>query len=118
MGNPDRAGYGRVLARPDFALLWVGQSLSNIGNLMLPVALAILVLRRGGCATGLGIMLGAQSLATLVGALLAGALGDRWRRTRLMISADVVRVIGVAALAAGADSLPATPLIAIVLAIG
>ncbi|GAA4670500.1 MFS transporter [Phytohabitans rumicis] len=117
-GLARREGYRQVLARPDFALLWAGQSLSNVGNAMMPVALAMLVLGRGGGAGGLGVVLGAQSVARLVGAVLAGGLGDRWRRTRIMIWADVVRVVAVAALAAGAGSLPTPPLIGFVFAIG
>nr|AKA59421.1 hypothetical protein [uncultured bacterium AB_1383] len=45
---PAAPTFRAALRHRDFALLWAGQSLSAVGNMMLPVALAFLVLNRGG----------------------------------------------------------------------
>lgn len=88
-----------ALAHRDFALLWSGQSFSAVGNQLFPLGLAVLVLARGGGATALGAVLGTMTVAVIAGTLTAAVLGDRWRRTRVMILADVVRVVSVAAIA-------------------
>lgn len=94
-----KVSYRKVLAERNFALLWSGQSLSNIGNQVFPVALAFLVLQQGGSDIRLGIVLGAQALAVVIGLFAAAAIGDRWRRTRMMITADVMRAVTIAVIA-------------------
>lgn len=93
------ATFRAALRRREFALLWSGQSLSAIGNQMMPVALAFVVLNRGAGASQLGFVLGVQAIAIAMGTLVAAAVGDRWRRTRLMLSADLLRAAAVVALA-------------------
>ena len=48
--------FGPLTERP-FRLLWLGRMGSSIGDSLIPVALAFAVLRIGGGATGLGIVL-------------------------------------------------------------
>jgi hypothetical protein len=54
-----RERFGPLTERP-FRLLWLGRTCSSIGNSLIPVALAFAVLRIGGGATGLGIVLAAR----------------------------------------------------------
>lgn len=107
-----------MLTRRDFALLWSGQTLSNVGNQMLPVALAVLVLSRGHGVKALGLVLAAQTVALGVGALAATAVGDRWRRTRTMAVADTARVLAVAGVAALPRGAPILALVLLVLVTG
>jgi hypothetical protein len=53
-----RGRFGPLIERP-FQLLWLGRTGSSIGDSLIPVALAFAVLRIGGGATGLGIVLAA-----------------------------------------------------------
>jgi MFS family permease len=113
-----RNGMFAPLRHRDFALLWSGQAFSAIGNTMFPIILAILVLDRGAGAAGLGLILAVQGLALAAGTALAASLGDRWRRSRVMICTDMVRAVGVMAIALSPLHLPSAALIALVLAIG
>lgn len=93
---------GRVwhpLRRPAFRKLWVGQAVSAIGDQLSIVAFAALVIAAGHGAGGLGIVLAARSLGLVVFIPAGGIIGDRLRRSRVMIGADVVRVAATIALA-------------------
>ncbi|MEA2481323.1 MAG: hypothetical protein QOJ07_3245 [Thermoleophilaceae bacterium] len=80
-----------VLRHPDFRLLWLGQSLSTIGDRLVTVALALYVTQKTGSSTDLAFVLAAYS-APLVGLLLVGGVwADRLPRQRVMIATDVGR---------------------------
>ncbi|MGD2115367.1 MAG: MFS transporter [Acidobacteriota bacterium] len=111
-------GFGAALRERNFALLWAGQSLSAVGNFMLPVALATLVMARGGGATGLGLVLGLHAFSIAVGTGAAAAVGDRWSRARVMIFADVIRALGVGCLAFAPMALTDPTLLGLVALIG
>lgn len=115
---PGVPGFADALKERDFALLWAGQTLSAVGNFMLPVALATLVLSRGGGATRLGLVLGIHAAAIAVGTLVAAGVGDRWLRTRVMIAADLLRAVGVGALAFAPAALSDPALLVLVGLIG
>lgn len=117
--QPSRqAGMLTALAHRHFALLWSGQALSAVGNQMFPIILAILVLDRGAGASGLGIILAVQAAALCAGMILAAAVGDRWRRTRVMLGSDVARVLGVAAIAVSPLRWPVGAFVVFVIVIG
>lgn len=117
-GDTPRASTRNALAQRDFALLWSGQALSNIGDQMLPVALALLVLARGQGVKALGIVLAAQAVALGLGAVTAAAVGDRWRRTRTMAIADTIRVLAVAGIAASPHDAPLSAVVLLVVILG
>jgi MFS family permease len=73
-----------------FRLLFVGQTLSAVGDAIVPVALTFAVLKLGG-ATDLGIVLGAGSATRVVFLLAGGVWADRLPRQLVMMGADVVR---------------------------
>jgi MFS family permease len=96
----------RPLAHREFRLLWTGQLLSAVGTEMLPLALAVLLLRRGSGATGLGLLLALLTASTVLGTVAAAAVGDRWRRADVMIGSDTIRIVAVAVLAAAGTAGP------------
>ena len=51
-----------ALARPAFRNLWIGQTLSSIGDTMVIVAIGIYVTRLTGSAAQVGLVLAALSL--------------------------------------------------------
>jgi MFS family permease len=103
-----------ALRHRDFTLLWSGQTLSAVGNQMLPLALSMLVLERGGTTTQLGIVLGVFMAAVATGTLAAAAFGDRIRRTRMMVAADAARLVAVLTLALDPRSVPTAALFVLV----
>lgn len=82
-----RLGLGR-----DFNLLWAGTSVSFVGSEITALALPLLaVYALDAGPTSLGLLGTATWLPYVLFALLAGAWGDRIRRRRVLIAADLVR---------------------------
>jgi MFS family permease len=89
------------LAGRQFRLLWLAATTSAAGSAFVPVAMAFAVLRVGGNATSLGIVLLVGTVAGLASYQVAGVWADRLSRRNLMLTADLVRLAveaGVAAL--------------------
>ena len=78
----------------NFQRLWIGESLSqlgeNLGTLAIPV-IAVIMLH--ATAQEVGYLTAAQQLAFLVIGLPVGAWVDRMRKRRVMIAADAVRAL-------------------------
>ncbi|MEU6275903.1 MFS transporter [Streptomyces populi] len=98
--GPDPTPSGPVAERPprpvwsrDFALFFVARALARLGETMLPVALAAGLLRYGyGVgAVGLAMAASAAPFAGLV--VFGGVIADRFSTRRLMIGADLVRLV-------------------------
>ncbi|MGO9957485.1 MAG: MFS transporter [Solirubrobacteraceae bacterium] len=85
--------YLRVLRHRDFRYLFLGQSVSAVGDQIVFVALALYITRRTGSATDLGLVLAAQSLPLIALVLFGGVWADRIARNRIMIVTDVVRAL-------------------------
>jgi MFS family permease len=81
-----------VLRRRNFRLLFVGQTVSVLGDRMVSVALAFAVLGIGGSPTEVGLVLAAQVLPSAATALVGGVVADRISRRTVMVGADLVRV--------------------------
>ena len=87
-----RAGRLGALEERPFRLLWLGQTLSALGDAFIPVALAFAVLLElGGSAADLGLVLASFTVAQVVLTLVGGVWADRLPRRAVMIGADVVR---------------------------
>jgi predicted MFS family arabinose efflux permease len=84
----------------DFVLLQIGQLLSSAGTSSTSIAFPLLVLAVTHSPAKAGLVAFARSLPSVLLALPAGLAADRWSRRRLMIAADGVRVLAIAALAA------------------
>ncbi|MEW6278664.1 MAG: MFS transporter [Candidatus Eremiobacterota bacterium] len=82
-----------ILRNRDFALLWGGQLVSQLGNQFNYVALAWLVLSRTGSTTLMGGIFLAQILPNALFGWWAGVLVDRMPRLRLMLLADWARAL-------------------------
>jgi MFS family permease len=81
-------------------LLQIGQLLSSAGTSSTSIAFPLLVLAVTHSPAKAGIVAFARSLPSVLFALPAGLAADRWRRRRLMIGADVVRVLAIGTLGA------------------
>src|SRR3954468_8121441 len=89
-----------VLRQRDFRLYFAGQSISLFGDGMTRVALAFAVLEVGGSASEVGLVLAAGALPEVVCLLVGGVVADRMSRRRLMVAADLVRLVSQGAMAA------------------
>src|SRR5258708_34923794 len=88
-----RLPYRDVLAQHEFRLFIGARTISQLGNFASVTVLAFAVLSIGAGAGGVGLVLGAESLAMTVLLLLGGVLGDRMPRRRLLVHADLFRFI-------------------------
>jgi Major Facilitator Superfamily len=86
------------LRERNFLLLFVGQSVSGLGNALVPVALAFALLDLTHSAADLGYVLGAESAAQVAFLLAGGVIADRISRRAIMLASDVVRGAGEAIL--------------------
>lgn len=84
---------GRMLADRDFRLLWLGQSVSILGDQFYLVALPWLVLYLTGSALTLGSVLLTATLARVTFQLLGGAISDIVSQRKMMIISSGVRAI-------------------------
>lgn len=83
----------------DFRLLWIGQTASEFGSRASALAYPLLVLAATGSATKAGFVVFAFA-APLVGLqLVAGTAVDRLNRKRVLIVADVGRLLAVGSIA-------------------
>ena len=86
-----------VIRNRNFQFLWAGQTISTIGDQMSGLALPVLaVLMLHATEWQVGLMNAAGLSAFLLIGLPAGAWVDRWVKRRVMIWADVVRMLAVA----------------------
>ncbi|HEV2580044.1 MAG TPA: MFS transporter [Ktedonobacteraceae bacterium] len=84
----------------DFRLLFIGQMVSTIGDMFYAVALPWLMLNSGHTPQELGIVLAAYGVPRVGTLLLGGLLSDWLRPRRVMLLADIMRAVLVAALVA------------------
>lgn len=80
-----------VFKNRNFALLWLGQLLSIIGDWMIYIALPMYVYNLTGSVLATGIMFIAETLPGVLIGSLAGVFVDRWNRKWIMIIADLLR---------------------------
>ena len=77
----------------DFRLYFGARTTSMLGDAMLPVALSVGLLSAGHGITGVGYALGAWMAALTLFMLAGGVLADRFTPRRMMVLADVVRLV-------------------------
>jgi len=82
---------GGIPAQRAFRLLFAAQSISSLGDRLVPVALAFAVLNLTGSATDLGVVLAAQTIPLVLFVLVGGVWADRLPRRLVMATSDLIR---------------------------
>jgi MFS family permease len=98
-GGVARHGLLTPLRERDFRLMWAGMCVSLLGDGAFLVALAWQVYQLSDGPTAMGIVGIAMTVPTIVFLLVGGILSDRFDRRRLMLAADLTRLLAVGALA-------------------
>src|SRR3954470_24713059 len=80
-----------VLRRRNFAMLWLGQLVSQIGDMVLIIALPFYVYQLTGSLFQTGLMYIVETLPRILLGSLAGVFVDRWDRRWTMIASDLGR---------------------------
>ena len=96
--NPAPGSIGAVLARPQFTLLVIGQTVAQLGDRLHNMALIALVAAAAATATtGVEVSkIGVVTLLPTVFAPVVGALVDRWNKQFTMVMCHLMRAIIVA----------------------
>jgi len=81
----------RALQHRPFALLWIGQTISRLGDGAYYTALAWLILLLTGSATAMGIVIMAGTIPNVLFLLLGGVAADRLPRRLVMLWSDIGR---------------------------
>lgn len=89
----------RALAQRDFAILWVGQTISLLGDGIFGVALAWQALDMPSGSTALGTVMLVRSVSRVAILLVGGALADRYQKRFLMLGGDALQMLAVAGIA-------------------
>jgi MFS family permease len=89
---PGRASALALLHRHDFRRLFLAVSASELGDSLHYIALMWFALDAGGPLGVVAVRL-ADSVPALLFGLHGGVAADRWNRRRMMIGADLVRVV-------------------------
>ncbi|MFE1285718.1 MFS transporter [Streptomyces sp. NPDC058751] len=82
---------GVLRDEPQFARLFIGQSLSVLGDRVSFVAVPFAALSVGGSASDVGLLAAAGLVPTLLFSLVGGVWADRFPRHRIMLVSDLVR---------------------------
>jgi MFS family permease len=104
------------LINRDFALLWLGQTISIVGDVIFDTTLVLWIVTRLAAGqpwaplAASGVLLAASTPVLVVGPL-AGVFADHWNQRRTMLAMDATRAVLVALL------IPASGLIALPLAL-
>ncbi|MFE3498502.1 MFS transporter [Kitasatospora sp. NPDC059160] len=96
-----RFGLAPLRAR-GFRLLVIGQATSEFGNAFQVVALPLLVYSLGGGARRLSLVVAAYGAGRLAATPLGGMLADRFGARRVMLAADLGRLLATTGLCAAA----------------
>lgn len=87
----------QVLSRPHFALLWISQVLSALGDYLYQIAIIWIAVKVVG--SGAGIVAAAESGSLFLCGILGGIFADRWNRRTIMVGVDTLRAVVVLLLA-------------------
>ncbi|MDP9390161.1 MAG: MFS transporter, partial [Actinomycetota bacterium] len=98
------AGLRALLRRPAYRRLWLARTISQVGDVAQFTALALLLTALTGSGLGVSGAVLAEIAPVLLLAPLAGNLVDRLPRVRVMVAADLVRVVLAGSLALWHDS--------------
>jgi MFS family permease len=89
-----------LLREPNYRRLFLGQTISLIGDGISPIAIAFAVLELTGSASDLGIVLAARGIVVTALILVGGVFADRLSPRVAMLRADFTRMLVMAAVAA------------------
>lgn len=86
----------RATSQPGFIKFWIGQTISSFGSQISGLALPVIaVTMLSASEFQMGLLGAANTSAFLIFGLLAGALVDRWIKRRVMIVADLIRMLAI-----------------------
>ncbi|MCJ7817607.1 MAG: MFS transporter [Candidatus Thorarchaeota archaeon] len=86
-------GFSAVLGHRDYARLWSGQLVSNIGTAISSLALMFYAFSLTGSAMSMAILAMVQTIPVVIFAGFVGVYVDQWNRKKIMVASDIVRAV-------------------------
>src|SRR3989337_2938463 len=86
-----RAGFRALMRNRNYALLWTGQLVSEMGNRFHWIAVSLWIYSLTGSAASVSLAVSSMFAGGLLVSLWAGVFVDRFDRRRILIVADLVR---------------------------
>lgn len=86
-------GFQTVLGHRDFARLWSGQLVSNIGTAVCSLALMFYAYGLTGSPMAMAILAMVQTIPVVLFAGFIGVYVDQWNRKKIMVASDIIRAI-------------------------
>jgi MFS family permease len=83
--------YLKVLKNRDFALLWAGPGVSDLGSQINFIALTLLIIDLTGQVVPVSLLFIVLALPAAVLGPWAGVLVDRWNKKTVIIFSDIIR---------------------------
>ena len=117
-GAGPRPGLRSLLAQPAYRRLWTARTISQVGDVAQFTTLALLIVELTGSGLGVSAVVLAEIVPVLLLAPLAGSLVDRLPRVKVMVAADLVRLVLAAVLALWHGSAPVAYAVAFGLSAG
>ena len=93
-----------LLRQPAYRRLWLARTISQVGDVAQFTSLALLLIALTGSGLGVTAVVLAEIVPVLLLAALAGSIVDRLPRVRVMVAADLFRLVLAAVLAVWHDS--------------
>jgi Transmembrane secretion effector len=90
----------RPFASRPYRLMWMGSTTSSLGDALVQIALVFAILHVGGTASDIGVVAAVKTVAQIAFLLAGGVWADRLRRQYVMLTADALRGVVQATLAA------------------
>jgi MFS family permease len=92
------------VTQPAYRRLWTARTISQVGDVAQFTTLALLIVMLTGSGLGVSAVVLAEIVPVLLLAPLAGSIDDRLPRVKVMVAADLLRVVLAAVLAVWHDS--------------
>ena len=92
-GEPQAVAYRDVLRHREFLGIMLAQGVSEIGDQIARLALALIVLHRTGSAFGAAAAFAVSFLPMFLGSAVLGPIADRLSRRTVMLVADLARAL-------------------------
>src|SRR5215470_120314 len=77
----------------NFALIWLGEFVSQFGNWLVQIVSSILVFKITHSALSVGLMLMMTALPGFFLGLIGGVIVDRFDRKRILITCEILRAL-------------------------
>ncbi|MDR7556784.1 MAG: MFS transporter [Armatimonadota bacterium] len=91
IAEPGAGGFWSVMRHRNYALLWTGQLISQLGDRLHWMAISLWVYQKTGSALSVSFAIMALLVGSAVVGVPAGALVDRLDRRKILVYADLIR---------------------------